>query len=263
MYGSYPKGLITMEIGSTIRHFREERGYTLDDLAGRAGISPSYLSEIERGHKRPSLKTLDKICSALNIPRETLIPAENSVGLGDKIRLVRQEKGLSLKDLSAKTGISFTYLSEIERGVLHPAADTLSKIASALEVPLSLLVSHTENWIGKKLKDVRESLGLTQSALAAQAGLSPAMIGQIEAGKVQPSLNTIEKIAKALGISPCYLLIARDQLEEMLASMGPDLRELLLNENVQAVLRQICYLNDKQLRFLLKFIEVFKQAQLE
>jgi hypothetical protein len=32
---------------------------------------------------------------------------------------------------------------------------------------------------------------------------------------------------------------------------------------VQAVLRQICYLNEKQLRFLLKFIEVFKQAQLE
>lgn len=253
-----------MDLGPTIRHFREERGYTLDELAHRAGISPSYLSEIERGHKRPSLKTLDKLCSALNISRETLIPAEAArIGLGDKIRMARQEKGLSLKDLSAKTGISFTYLSEIERGVLHPAVDTLGKIAAALEVPLSMLLSHNENWIGRKLKEVREALGLTQGALAAQAGLSAAMIGQIEAGKVQPSLNTIEKIAKALGISPCYLLIARDQLEEMMASMGPDLRELLLNENVQAVLRQICYLNDKQLRFLLRFIEVFKQSQLE
>lgn len=252
-----------MEIGPAIRNFREERGYTLEDLARKSNISPSYLSEIERGHKRPSLKTLDKICAALNISREVLLPAETKVSLGDKIRMIRQEKGLSLKDLSARTGISFTYLSEIERGVLHPAADTLNKIAAALEVPLSLLLSYSENWIGKKIKSVRESLGLTQSALAAQAGVSAALIGQIEAGKVQPSLKTIEKIAQALGISPCYLLVAQNQLEEMLACMGPDLRALLLNSNVQAVLKQICHLNEKQLRFLLKFIEVFKQAELE
>ncbi|SMB99871.1 Helix-turn-helix [Thermanaeromonas toyohensis ToBE] len=252
-----------MELGATIRNFREEKGYTLEELARKSQISPSYLSEIERGHKRPSLKTLDKICSALNIPREALIPPEDKISLGDKIRLLRQEKGLSLKELSAKAGISFTYLSEIERGAMHPAADTLNKIAAALEVPVSLILADTENWIGERLKKMRESLGLTQSALAARAGVSPALVGQIEAGKVRPSLKTIEKLAQALGVAPCSLLVNRDQLEEMVASMGPDLRALLLNSNVQEVLKHICHLNEKQLRFILKLIEVFKESELE
>ncbi|MGB9662081.1 MAG: helix-turn-helix domain-containing protein [Moorellaceae bacterium] len=252
-----------MNLGSTIRNFREEKGYSLEELARKSQISPSYLSEIERGRKRPSLKTLDKICSALNLPREALIPPETEITLGHRIRLLRQEKGLSLKELSDQAEISFTYLSEIERGAIHPAADTLGKIASALGVPLSLLLSDTENWIGERLKETRESLGLTQSGLAARAGVSPSLIGQIEAGKVRPSLKTVEKLAQALGVSPCSLLVNRNQLEEMVASMGPDLRALLLDSRVQAVLKQICHFNEKQLRVILRVIEAIKEAGLE
>lgn len=38
--------------------------------------------------------------------------------LNKKLRLLRKDKGYTLKDLKEKTGLSLTFLSEIERGVL-------------------------------------------------------------------------------------------------------------------------------------------------
>lgn len=60
----------------------------------------------------------------------------------------------------------------------------------------------------------RESLGLSQKELANRTGLSPAMITQVESGLVQPSLKTVEKLAGSLGVSPCYLVMERDGVEE-------------------------------------------------
>lgn len=44
-------------LGRKLRAVREDRGARLVDVAARAGISPQYLSEIERGRKEPSSET--------------------------------------------------------------------------------------------------------------------------------------------------------------------------------------------------------------
>jgi len=53
-------------IGSKIRHFRNSKDLSITELAKRASISQSYLSEIENG-KLPSLDKLNTICKALGI----------------------------------------------------------------------------------------------------------------------------------------------------------------------------------------------------
>lgn len=52
----------------------------------------------------------------------------------NNIRKIRQIRGLSGKDLSAKVSISQGYLSDIETGVKHPTSQTLAAIAAALGV---------------------------------------------------------------------------------------------------------------------------------
>lgn len=52
--------------------------------------------------------------------------------LGLKIRQFRQEKGWNFEELSKKTGISVSYLNEIEKGKKYPMADNLEKLAKAL-----------------------------------------------------------------------------------------------------------------------------------
>ncbi|MCC9174618.1 helix-turn-helix domain-containing protein [Arthrobacter sp. zg-Y179] len=54
-------------LGELLRRLRHERGWTLGGLSARAGISPQYLSEIERGLKEPSSEMVAAVAGALGI----------------------------------------------------------------------------------------------------------------------------------------------------------------------------------------------------
>jgi transcriptional regulator with XRE-family HTH domain len=59
---------------------------------------------------------------------------------------------------------------------------------------------------GKRLAEVREQAGFTQSSLARAVGLSQSAISQIEADERNPSYTTIREIAKAMNLTPAYLV---------------------------------------------------------
>ncbi|MTE13300.1 helix-turn-helix domain-containing protein [Nocardia aurantiaca] len=52
-------------LGEQLRSLRQERGEKLTETAGRAGISPQYLSEVERGRKEPSSEMIAALAGAL------------------------------------------------------------------------------------------------------------------------------------------------------------------------------------------------------
>lgn len=60
--------------------------------------------------------------------------------------------------------------------------------------------------IGKKIEACRKSKGMTQAALAEKAGIDRTYINNVEAGRKVPKLNTISRIANALGVHPITLL---------------------------------------------------------
>ena len=55
------------EVGTKIRQIRNQRAVTLDVLTMRTGLSPGYLSKIERGLSSPPIATLSRIASALGV----------------------------------------------------------------------------------------------------------------------------------------------------------------------------------------------------
>jgi len=61
-----PEPLWREVLGAGLRTRREEQGHTLARTATRAGISPQYLSEIERGRKEPSSEMIAAIAGALD-----------------------------------------------------------------------------------------------------------------------------------------------------------------------------------------------------
>lgn len=251
--------------GDQIRALREERGYTLQDMARRANLSLSYVSEIERGSKCPSLKSIEKLAAALNVSKARLVGGElvdAGLSMGEKMRLVRGEKNLSLQELADNAGISVSYLSEIERGTVFPALGTLKRIAGGLNISPAALMGQ-ECSLGRKLKTTREEHGLTQVQLANLAGVTAGLVGQIEQGKVQPSLKTLEKLAGAIGVSPCYFITEPGVVEQMLGLMKPELLDLLMQPKVQSVLKMISNLNEKELQFILNFIQLFKRSSLD
>jgi transcriptional regulator with XRE-family HTH domain len=57
-----------------------------------------------------------------------------------QLKVLRQRKRLSVRDLAAKTGMSYTYLSNIENGKANPSLNTLSRLATVLGVSVATLL---------------------------------------------------------------------------------------------------------------------------
>lgn len=64
---------IDLEFGKALRKKRLHRKLTQEALSGHSGLSRAYISELEMGHKDPSLYTLFKLSSALKIKISSLI----------------------------------------------------------------------------------------------------------------------------------------------------------------------------------------------
>ncbi|AJD92709.1 hypothetical protein JMA_33920 [Jeotgalibacillus malaysiensis] len=61
-------------IGENIYKIRREKGLTLSELADRAGVSKSYLSNIERNLKQnPSIQVIEKIANVLEVDMKRLL----------------------------------------------------------------------------------------------------------------------------------------------------------------------------------------------
>jgi transcriptional regulator with XRE-family HTH domain len=56
--------------------------------------------------------------------------------IGDRLRVLREEKHFSQGDIEKKTGLLRCYISRVENGHTVPAIETLEKMARALEVPM-------------------------------------------------------------------------------------------------------------------------------
>jgi XRE family transcriptional regulator, regulator of sulfur utilization len=59
--------MIERTLGASLRRIREQNGVSLRNLAEKATISPSFLSQIENGQSSPSISSMEKILAALGV----------------------------------------------------------------------------------------------------------------------------------------------------------------------------------------------------
>jgi transcriptional regulator with XRE-family HTH domain len=92
-----------MDVAERIKFFRERKGITVNKLANTAGVSQSFLREIELGKKKPTVETLDVLCDALGVTlrdffdEATLSPASND-GLDEAIFKLSPEQRRKLAE---------------------------------------------------------------------------------------------------------------------------------------------------------------------
>jgi len=70
---------------------------------------------------------------------------ETELKVGERVRRVREDKGLSLNDVSKRTGIDSYYLDQIEKGEVAPPLGVVIKLAKALEMKMGYFISGEEN----------------------------------------------------------------------------------------------------------------------
>ena len=114
------------DLGSFIREQRGTARLSLRRLSELAGISNPYLSQIERGLRRPSAEILQQIAKALRISAETLYVQagilEPPDGTPDLSRLILADQSISEEQKQALVRIylSFRREYEEEHGVSDP-----------------------------------------------------------------------------------------------------------------------------------------------
>ena len=80
-----------MKIGTTIRTYRLQKGLSQGDIEKKTGLLRCYISRVENGHTVPSLDTLSKIASALDLPI-TQFFAEESTGRQSNLQKLSDEE---------------------------------------------------------------------------------------------------------------------------------------------------------------------------
>jgi transcriptional regulator with XRE-family HTH domain len=122
-------------------------------------------------------------------------PDERALGIGPRVKALRESEGLSLRDLAERSGVSAPMLSQVERGETSPTLAVAARIAAGLELRLSQLLRLDE---GAGVSVVR--LGERRSGGSKRSGhsievLTPPLPGQ----RAELSRHVLAKGAKTGG----------------------------------------------------------------
>jgi XRE family transcriptional regulator, regulator of sulfur utilization len=88
-----------MDLGTTIKDIRKQRGLTQEEFAHNCEISQTYLSQVENNQREPNLSTLKAISKELNIP----LPILFFLSLTDEDVQPAKRKAFSIVNPSVKS----------------------------------------------------------------------------------------------------------------------------------------------------------------
>ena len=81
-------------LGERVRGLRRERGWTLELLAERSGVSRAMISKLERGEKNPTLVVAAKVAEGLGVSLSRLVGLEES----REVVVVPRERRMIMRD---------------------------------------------------------------------------------------------------------------------------------------------------------------------
>ena len=114
-------------LGSFIRDRRKAAEYSLRDLAEKANVSNPYLSQIERGLRKPSAEILQQIAKALSISAESLYVRagilEERDDAVDVVGEIRRDSSLSADQRHALIRIYQSFRAEAGAPLADGTAD--------------------------------------------------------------------------------------------------------------------------------------------
>lgn len=109
-----------MNLGMLLRRCRKEKGLTLKAVAERIGLSEGFMSQVENNVKSPSLDTLMKICSALDVNAGDLF---NQLQKQERLFIIRcsewDEEEVPHTGFSTRRFISEDQRTTLDSALLH------------------------------------------------------------------------------------------------------------------------------------------------
>ena len=133
------------ELGEFIREQRTAAQISVRALAAKAGVSNPYLSQVERGLRRPSAEILAQIAHGLSISVETLLAKAGILETAEAptvVIAIRADEVLTERQKSALVDIYAAFRKEAEAA----AAALATPVTDALAVAAESAVATTAPW---------------------------------------------------------------------------------------------------------------------
>lgn len=224
--------LNSQEIGKKIKRHRKGK-ITQKELAEKIGKTESSIRKYEKGLVTIPLDVLEQIAVVLGVTvfelmdgdKDTVVVDDRNT-VSERIRRIRKEKGWTQAQFAEILSVSQQMIGQFENSKKPPKLETIQKIAAALGVTAFDLMegecldkktpgitekikSNHNMTVGERIRHLRKERGLTQKKLGELCKIAEPTIRRYEAGSLNPKLETIEKIASALGV-PAYELTGTD-----------------------------------------------------
>ncbi|MFZ3079261.1 MAG: cupin domain-containing protein [Bellilinea sp.] len=110
-----------------------------------------------------------------------------SIDVGQRLKHLREERGVSMRSLARTSGLSANALSMIERGLTSPSVSTLNKLAGAMEVPVTAFFR-----IEPERSPVVHLKAAQRTRMPFTRGLWEGLGGEMFTGRIEAFMVTLE-----------------------------------------------------------------------
>lgn len=133
--------------GDQLKKARVRKGYTLEELADtynkafKGKISKGTLSKYEHNKQEPMISVVDNLSTLLGVSADYLLSKTSGtndfslLSTGEKIKLVREGKGISIDALSEVVGVAKSVMQGYENGTKKIPVDMVPIIERVLNMP--------------------------------------------------------------------------------------------------------------------------------
>lgn len=138
-------------IGERIKHLREVRGLTQQDLAALTGLQRGNISHYERNKVKPSAEAIVQLATFFNVSSDWLLTGREQIKgengdlrVAERLRQLRRQRGLTVEEFAQQSGVSAEEAAGWEAGRLLPSAAVLAKLTVAFGISLDWLITGEE-----------------------------------------------------------------------------------------------------------------------
>jgi transcriptional regulator with XRE-family HTH domain len=136
-----------MKIGKRIREHRNENGMSLRELGKRAGVTASFLSQVENDQVSPSLSSLQSIATALNVPMFSLLndtPNGNVVRADEARQITFEEPNISYNilttDFARQMMVYRIHIAPYAKRVAQPLAKSTEQWMHVIQGKMEIMI---------------------------------------------------------------------------------------------------------------------------
>ena len=188
------------------------------------GVNYSHLCSVANGRRPWTPMLRERAMEVLGeVPGQGVVYRQGGVVHGGESSYIRErarERGLTLRQVADRTGLSYGYVVQVSRGQRHLSPAAQARMESVLEAPVKVEAAQLPTVDPQALWERMEAHGFSQNEVARRVGISTGYLSQIMNGQRTLSGDVLRRLHEVLFQPSAAELVAPVELKVMAWKKG-------------------------------------------